>query len=93
LAVYDLDRCTVLLVEDNRYVRNVVENLLRAFRVGNVTTAANGQEAVEALKASRPMEERRSRLPNAGYRDLRPSDGACQWHAAIALVEGGPRIP
>jgi len=55
LTVYDLERCTVLLVEDNQYVRHVVEDLLRTFRVGNVVTAANGEEAVEALKVSRPI--------------------------------------
>jgi CheY-like chemotaxis protein len=70
LAVYDLDRCTVLLVEDNRYVRNVVENLLRTFRVGNVITAANGQEAVEDLKASRTKGRIASPAPDIVISDL-----------------------
>ncbi|MDP6804643.1 MAG: hypothetical protein QF902_04840 [Rhodospirillales bacterium] len=49
MAVYDLERFHILLVEDNGYIRNVLEDLLRQFRVGRVATAANGQEAIEYL--------------------------------------------
>jgi DNA-binding response OmpR family regulator len=52
LAVYNLELLTVLIVEDNIYIRNVVENLLRTFRVGEVITAVNGEDAIEALKMS-----------------------------------------
>ena len=55
MAVYDLERCTVLLIEDKQYIRHVVEDLLRTFRVGQVFTAANGKEAVEDLKVSRTI--------------------------------------
>ena len=71
MAVYDLDRCTVLLVEDNQYVLHVVEDLLRTFRVGRVATAANGEEAVEALKVSRPIGGRAAAQgPDMVYSDL-----------------------
>ena len=50
MAVYDLDRISVLLVEDNSYVRNVFQNVLQHFKVGQVMTAKNGAEAVEMLK-------------------------------------------
>ena len=50
MAVYDLERFHILLVEDNGYIRNVLENLLRQFRVGRVATASNGQEAIAYLQ-------------------------------------------
>lgn len=50
MAVYDLERFHILLVEDNGYIRNVLEDLFRQFRVGRVATASNGQEAIEYLQ-------------------------------------------
>ena len=71
MAVYDLDRCAVLLVEDNQYVRHIVEDLLRTFRVGTVFTAANGKEAIEGLKKSGPLAGRdAARGPDIVISDL-----------------------
>lgn len=50
MARYNLERCSVFLVEDNRYMRNVLEDMLRHFRFGRVATAGNGAEAIDFLK-------------------------------------------
>lgn len=50
MAEYDFQRCNVLLVEDNQYVRNTMEDMLRQFRFGRVATAANGEEAIDYLR-------------------------------------------
>ncbi len=50
MAVYDLSRIRILIVEDNRFVRNVFRDTLAHFRVGHVEVASNGAEAVEMLK-------------------------------------------
>ena len=50
MAVYDLERFVIFLVEDNIYIRNVLEDLLRRLKVGTVASATNGQEAIEYLK-------------------------------------------
>lgn len=52
MAIYDLGDVCVLLVDDNAFVRNVLETLLRQFRVGRVITAADGEEAIDCLKTS-----------------------------------------
>lgn len=52
MAIYDLQRLNVLLVEDNNYIRTVFEAVLRQFKVGYIETAKNGAEAVEILKLS-----------------------------------------
>jgi len=50
VAQYDFQRCNVLLVEDNDYVRNTFEDLLRQFRFGRIATASNGEEAIDYLR-------------------------------------------
>lgn len=50
MAQYDFQRCNVLLVEDNDYVRNTFEDLLRQFRFGRIATASNGEEAIDYLR-------------------------------------------
>lgn len=50
MAVYDLGRLSVLLVEDNNYVRNVFHELLRHFGFGRVMLAKNGAQAVEHIR-------------------------------------------
>lgn len=52
MATYNLSRINILLVEDNTYVRNILEDLLRSFEVGRITTAVNGADAIEALKTA-----------------------------------------
>lgn len=50
MAVYDLSRLSVLLVEDNNYIRGVFHEMLRHFGVGHVDVADNGAEAINILK-------------------------------------------
>jgi CheY-like chemotaxis protein len=47
LAVYNFDRINIFLVEDNPYIRDVLESLLRHLRFANVYVAPNGAEAIE----------------------------------------------
>jgi DNA-binding response OmpR family regulator len=47
---YTFERLNAFLVEDNGYVRQMLEDMLRQFRFGRVSTAANGQQAIECLK-------------------------------------------
>ncbi len=56
MAHYDFSRCNVLLVEDNIYVRNALEDLLRQFQFGRVTTADNGEDAIDYLKTMKSAE-------------------------------------
>lgn len=41
----------VLIVEDNAFMRSVLAKVLRSFIVGRIGQAANGDEALEALRA------------------------------------------
>jgi len=47
---YRLDRFTVLLVEDNGFIRQTFETLLRQLKIARLTTAKNSEEAIEWLK-------------------------------------------
>ncbi len=55
MARYNLERFNVILVEDNRFVRNILEDMLRHFRIGRVASCTNGQEAIEYLKTMKSM--------------------------------------
>ena len=50
MAIYDLERCSVYLVEDNVYIRKVVEGLLHGVKFGRVSSAPDGAEAIEYFK-------------------------------------------
>jgi CheY-like chemotaxis protein len=50
VTVCDFDRLSVLVVEDNSYVRNIMQNLLRRLRFGQVSGAPNGAEAIDYFK-------------------------------------------
>ena len=50
MTQYSFERLSVLLVEDNKYVSNVLEDMLRHFRFGRISTCSNGQEAIDFLK-------------------------------------------
>ena len=50
MAHYDFSRCSVFLVEDNVYVRNTIEDLLRHFQFERVSVAENGEAAIDYLK-------------------------------------------
>lgn len=51
MTVYNFDRLSVLLVEDNPYVAQVLRDVLKDVRVGDVTLMSNGAEAIDYLKA------------------------------------------
>ena len=51
MAEYDLSRLTILLVEDNSYIRNVLANIFRGLGVENISTAVDGETAINHLKA------------------------------------------
>ncbi len=45
-----LERLSILLVEDNLYIRDILESVLKQLGFGWVATARNGQEAIEFLQ-------------------------------------------
>lgn len=45
-----LERFNILLVEDNAFVRNTLEDLLRYFKIEQIKTARDGEEAIAILK-------------------------------------------
>ena len=49
MSVYNLERLTVLLVDDNRFVLKILQDVLKILGVGQVLTAENGVEAIELL--------------------------------------------
>lgn len=50
MGSFDFSRLGVFIVEDNEYIRNTLENLLRYFEFGRIATAANGEDAIEYMK-------------------------------------------
>lgn len=48
---YNFQHLNILLVEDNQYVRRILESVLQQLTVGGVTTAKNGVDAIERLKS------------------------------------------
>ncbi|MGB0670813.1 MAG: response regulator [Rhodospirillales bacterium] len=54
MSDYSFERLSILLVEDNTYVRNVLEDLLRHFGCTRVTSFENGQQAIEFLRGMTP---------------------------------------
>ena len=77
MAVYDLERFSVFLVEDNVYIRNILENLLRHFKIGSVSTAVNGEQAIDFLKTVGGPGTKGGRTPDIVVSDLimTPIDG------------------
>lgn len=53
MAGYNFERVNVLLVEDNSFVRNILEDLLRGFGFTRITMANDGQDAIEVLKTAK----------------------------------------
>jgi len=51
-GVYNLQRLTILLVEDSHYILSILDELLSYMSVGTVLRAANGAEAIQELKES-----------------------------------------
>jgi CheY-like chemotaxis protein len=50
VAFLNFERLSILLVEDNSYIRDILENALKMLGFGWVATAKNGQDAIEFLK-------------------------------------------
>ena len=51
MAIYNLRDFTVLVVEDNGFIRRLLYTALKALSVGEVITTAHGGEAIEVLKS------------------------------------------
>ncbi len=49
MGVYNLERLTFLLVDDNRFVVKILQDVLKTLGAGQVITAENGVEAIEFL--------------------------------------------
>lgn len=47
---YELDKLKILLVDDDSAMRNLVRDILRAFGVGQIKVASDGQEAYRKLR-------------------------------------------
>jgi CheY-like chemotaxis protein len=50
VSAISLERLSILLVEDNLYIRDILENVLKQIGFGWVATARNGQEGIEFLQ-------------------------------------------
>ena len=50
MSDYDLERLTVLLVEDSHFIRSLLTNSLKILGVGKVVTVEHGGEAIDFLK-------------------------------------------
>ena len=50
MSELQLERFNILLVEDNVFVRNTLEDLLRYFKIEQIKTARDGEEAIAFLK-------------------------------------------
>lgn len=51
---FDLSNLQVLLVEDNKYMQLLLQNVLRTFRVRQIATADDGAEALNLMKSFQP---------------------------------------
>lgn len=50
MATYNLSLLSVLIVEDNRYMRTLLRTILHALGVGNVAAVGDGGEAIDLLR-------------------------------------------
>ena len=67
MTTYDFSRCSIMIVEDNVYIRNTFENLLRSFKFGKIEIANNGEEAIKYLKM---MKQANNPGPDLIFSDL-----------------------
>ncbi len=51
---YNLQRLNFLVVDDNKYMRNLVKSILDALGVGDVTVAVDGADALKKLRNFSP---------------------------------------
>lgn len=54
MAVYDLERMSVLLVDDSSFTRALLSRVLRSLNLRNITQASDGAEAINYLKETLP---------------------------------------
>ena len=66
MAIYDFERCSVYLVEDNSYIRKVLEGLLHGIKFGRISSAPDGAEAIEFFKTLHASAEQRTK-PRASH--------------------------
>ncbi|NVK17524.1 MAG: response regulator [Methylocystaceae bacterium] len=52
MGTYHLERLSVMLVEDNAFVRDTLSNLLRSFEIRKLVTCENGVQAIDFLKTA-----------------------------------------
>lgn len=50
MGTFDYSRLGVLIVEDNGYIRQTLEDLLQYFQFGRIATAKDGEEAIDYMK-------------------------------------------
>jgi two-component system chemotaxis response regulator CheY len=50
MPAYDLERFSILVVEDSLFIRSIVQRALRALGVGMVNSASNGAEAIDLMR-------------------------------------------
>ena len=57
MSDYNLDRFSVLVVEDNRYLQSLLAQSLKALGIGTIMTASDGGDAIDMLQmmAKDPM--------------------------------------
>jgi len=51
-TLYDLSRLNILIVDDCEFARRTISNVLRVLKVGKLTLAKDGGEAIEEIKKS-----------------------------------------
>jgi CheY-like chemotaxis protein len=61
-SYYKFDKLTVLVAEDNLFMLRLVTSILRAFRVGRVLTARDGEEAKGVITLMQASFEASSRI-------------------------------
>jgi len=80
VAVYKFDRVSVMVCEDNAFVRRTIEDVLRQFGFERITLLKNGQEAIESLKL---LKQAKNPGPDLIIADLvmAPINGLllCRW--------------
>ncbi len=53
-TAYNLENLQVLIVEDNKYMQLLLQNILRMFRIRRVRTAGDGADGLQELKNFNP---------------------------------------
>ena len=78
---YDFSRLSVLVIEDNLWMRRLLHDVLDGFDIKNVRTASDGHQALEMLRDQEPD------VVIADWR-MEPTDGL-EFTRAVRRGEGG----